>query len=165
MCCKIFQFSSDEPTPQQPSMPLHLQQHQQPIPMHAMSMQQTAPMQLHPISKPNFDEMQKLNIIVKSASKYDDIGAILLKEKEGEEVGNMRAVARDDPQKIVRAIYQQWMQEDEDCSWEKLVWCLRRVRLNPLATEIEQCFRLPQRQHPMPYQQQQHPRRKKCLLA
>ena len=107
------------------------------------------------VSKPNFDEMQRLNIIERSASKCDDIGAILLNDGDGTLVGNIRIVARDDQQKIVRAIYGKWIGEDEDCSWAKLAWCLRRVRLNPLATEIEQCFRLPQRQHPMPYQQQQ----------
>ena len=98
---------------------------------------------LYSVSRPNFPEMQKLNIIAKSASKCDDIGAILLNDEDGTLVGNMRAVARGDEQKTVRAIYKQWMQEDEDCSWAKLAWCFRRVSLNPLAAVIEQHFGLP----------------------
>ena len=78
------------------------------------------------LSRPNFTEMHQLNIIVRSASKCDDIGAILLNDEDGALVGNFREVARDDPQKIVRSIYQQWMREDEHFSWAKLAWCLRR---------------------------------------
>ena len=95
--------------------------------------------------------MQKLKIIAKSANKYREIGDILLKDGDGTEVGNMKTVERDNPQLIVRAIYKQWMQEDEHCSWAKLAWCLRRVSLNPLAADIEQRYGLPpQAQEGMP---------------
>ena len=45
-------------------------------------------------SRPNFTEMQQLNIIVRSASKCDDIGAILLNDEDGALVGNFKEMTR-----------------------------------------------------------------------
>ena len=84
-----------------------------------------------------------IRILERSAVKYRDIGAILLKDDTGAVVKTIQDIARDNPVVAVRMIYERWLGEDDDHSWKKLAKCFRNVQLNPLARDIEQHFGLP----------------------
>ena len=75
-----------------------------------------------------------------SAAKYMQIGTLLLKDDTGAIVS---AIEQSDRVTTVAMIYQQWMQEDEDHSWDKLIQCFRDVQLNFLARDLELHFGLP----------------------
>ena len=60
----------------------------------------------------------------------DDTGAIV------------SAIEQSDRVATVESIYKQWIQEDEDHSWEKLIQCFRDVQLNSLAGNLELHFGL-----------------------
>ena len=85
---------------------------------------------------------EHINILEETAGKYKDIGTILLNDRSGARVVSVTNNARDGVTEAVRAVYQQWIQEDEDHSWKKLVQCFRNVQLNALAKKIEQHFGL-----------------------
>ena len=82
-------------------------------------------------------EGQSIRILERSASKYRDIGAILLKDNTGAIVEAIRETALGNPVDAIRKIYEKWIQEEEDHSWKKLAKCFRDVELNPLARDIE----------------------------
>ena len=84
-----------------------------------------------------------IRILERSAMKYRDIGAILLKAETGAVVEAITKTALGNPIDAVRMIYERWLGEDEDHSWKKLAKCFRDVQLNPLARDIEQHFGLP----------------------
>ena len=86
-----------------------------------------------------------INILQETAGNYKDIGAILLHDRTGARVAGVTNNGRDGIIEAVRAVYQQWIQEDEDHSWEKLTKCFRDVQLNSLARDIEQHLGLPSR--------------------
>jgi hypothetical protein len=85
---------------------------------------------------------REIRILVESAAKYTEIGAFLLKDDTGAIVGAIANTAFRDQVEAVRMIYVQWMQEDEDHSWEKLIQCFRDVQLNSLARDLELHFGL-----------------------
>ena len=74
-----------------------------------------------------------IRIVEESAAKYRQIGVFLLRDDNGARVS---AIEQSDRVTTVTIIYQQWMQEDEDHSWEKLIQCLRDVQLNSLARDL-----------------------------
>ena len=82
---------------------------------------------------------RNIRILKETAAKYTEIGAILLKDDTGAIVS---AIEQSDRVATVTSIYQQWMQEDEDHSWKKLIQCFRDVELNSLARDLELHFRL-----------------------
>ena len=86
-----------------------------------------------------------IRILEKSAVKYRDIGAILLKDDTGAVVETIMEAALGKPIEAVRKIYEKWLGEDEDHSWKKLAKCFRDVQLNSLAKDIELHFGLPSR--------------------
>lgn len=98
--------------------------------------------------KPDLINLNKLsthdgniNIIEESASKYPEIGAVLLNDRSGEKVKNIEG-GRSGAE-AVREIYRVWMHKDVNCSWEKLTQCFRDCDLIVLAREIEKHFGLP----------------------
>ena len=42
-----------------------------------------------------------------------------------------------DPVGIMTAIFTQWLREDTDCSWKKLIECMKRCDLTHFANEME----------------------------
>jgi hypothetical protein len=42
-----------------------------------------------------------------------------------------------DPVGIMTAIFTQWLREDTDCSWKKLIECMKRCDLTHFAREME----------------------------
>jgi hypothetical protein len=80
-----------------------------------------------------------IRILKESAGKYTQIGALLLRDDTGAIVS---AIEQSDRVGTVESIYRQWIQEDEDHSWEKLIQCFRDVQLNSLARDLELHFGL-----------------------
>ena len=80
-----------------------------------------------------------IKILKESAAKYTEIGALLLRDDTGAIVS---AIEQSDRVKTVKSIYKQWVQEDEDHSWKKLIQCFRDVQLNSLARDLELHFGL-----------------------
>ena len=71
-----------------------------------------------------------------TATRYRDIGTILLKDRNGTIVDWIEKSARE-PLEAVHMIYARWMREDVDYSWRKLTQCFRDCGLNVLASIIE----------------------------
>ena len=84
-----------------------------------------------------------IRILRESAVSFRDIGALLLRDDTGARVSAIAKTALGDQVEAARMIYVEWIQEDEDHSWEKLIQCLRDVQLNSLARELELHFGLP----------------------
>ena len=84
-----------------------------------------------------------IRILEESAVKFRDIGPLLLRDDTGARVHGIAITALGDQVAAVRMIYEKWIQEDEDHSWEKLIQCFKDVQLNYLARELELHFGLP----------------------
>ena len=84
-----------------------------------------------------------IRILEESAVKFRDIGAFLLRDDTGAIDGAIAKTALGDQDEAVRMIYEEWMREDEDHLWKKLIQCLRDVQLNSLARDLELHFGLP----------------------
>ena len=69
--------------------------------------------------------------------QYKRLGNILLKDPNGVRVLAMEKSHPHSVDDVVYEIFRQWLQEDADATWGKLVQCLKDVNLNPLAQEIE----------------------------
>ena len=74
---------------------------------------------------------------------YRAIGTLLLNDESGAIVSGIAKTALGNTEDAVRMIYEKWIQEDEDHTWEKLIQCFRDVQLNSLAKELELHFGLP----------------------
>ena len=86
---------------------------------------------------------EDIRLLEESSMSYRDIGTVLLNDESGAIVSGIAETARDNPVKAVRLIYAQWLQKDEDHTWEKLIQCFRDVQLNYLAGKLELHFGLP----------------------
>ena len=65
------------------------------------------------------------------------LGNILLNSPDGAAVQIIEMRHRGDPYDIVYDIFQKWLTRDVTATWKKLVQCLRDVKLNTLAKDIE----------------------------
>ena len=83
-----------------------------------------------------------INVMQRSATRYRDIGVLLLNDRNGAIVRGIEVSAKGDPVAALDMIYTQWMKEDVDYSWKKLTQCFRDCGLNSLASDIEQHFGL-----------------------
>ena len=86
-------------------------------------------------------EGKSINIIARVADKHRQIGTLLLRDGEGTKVGNIRATARDNPEVTMYEIFCKWLKEDAECSWESLLFCLRKCELHNLANSIEDALK------------------------
>jgi hypothetical protein len=91
-------------------------------------------------SKPNLPTLMQMGVIRDTASKYYEIGTILLHDKYGCRIKSIEGTDREEK---IREIYQKWLQEDENHSWATLCDCFRQCHLNSLARSIEQRVGLP----------------------
>ena len=100
------------------------------------------------VEKPDLINLQRFpleiegnkNIIARAALQYKCIGAILLNDKDGAIIGGL--TASNEPQEIMYKIFQKWVCEDTECSWPKLVECMRHCELSVLAKQIEDALQL-----------------------
>ena len=70
------------------------------------------------------------------------IGKVLLKSPQGERVREIQVLHENGGRvAILRDIFQTWLMEDEEATWEKLVTHLISAGLSPLAQAIQSRFR------------------------
>lgn len=82
---------------------------------------------------------QKVNISVEVGTKYVEFGSLLLpNDVTGAKVKNMAYRHRDDPERIVTEILQEWLngKGKQPVTWSTLVDVLWDVRLSTLANDI-----------------------------
>lgn len=100
------------------------------------------------VQKPNLINLQVFplqiegsrNIIARAAVQYKCIGTILLNDKDGSLVAGLTTSQQ--PQEIMRNIFEKWIRLDTECSWPKLIECMRQCELVVLAQEIEDALQL-----------------------
>ena len=83
-----------------------------------------------------------IRIIEDTASKYKEIGTILLDDRNGAILAEIEKAKRGEPMEAIREVYIRWMRADKNYSWQKLTQCFRDCGLNVLAFKIEKHFRL-----------------------
>ena len=88
---------------------------------------------LHSLSHPNGGK--DIKIIARASVKFRQIGARLLKDDYGNKVANIRSKT-DNNEDAMYEIFCQWLREDTQRSWKKLIQCLRKCECEPLADEI-----------------------------
>ena len=83
----------------------------------------------------------RLNILQQVGTDYKPmLGNILLKSQNGKRVQTIETTFGHNVDNVVYDIFQKWSSEDGDCTWGKLVQCLRDSNLNPLANDIDSCL-------------------------
>ena len=78
------------------------------------------------------------DIITRIASRYATIGILLLDDEEGCIVSGISGTSAAE---AMIAIFKEWLQRDLNCSWQKLIDCLRNCGLDSVATDIEDAFK------------------------
>ena len=70
---------------------------------------------------------------------YEKFGTLLLDDKKGNKVKNIEVFERGDPVEIAVEILKKWLQGKgrKPVTWQTLVKCLRDVRMNVLADNIQ----------------------------
>ena len=89
---------------------------------------------VHLHSFPN--ERGHIKIIARASGKFLEIGTELLKDTHGIKVANIQSKTNGNVE-AMHEIFCQWLREDTQCSWKKLVQCLRNCDCKPLADEID----------------------------
>ena len=103
---------------------------------------------LHIVSKPNLVNLQAFpfqiegsrNIVARAASQHKCIGSILLNDKDGTLISGL--TLSQDPKEIMFKIFEKWVREDIQSSWQKLIECMRRCELIVLAQQMEDALQL-----------------------
>ena len=81
-----------------------------------------------------------INIMQEVVPRYEQLGNILLQSPNGIRVLGIEKSKPHSVDDVVYEIFRQWLQEDADATWVKLVQCLKEVNLIPLAHKIDSCF-------------------------
>ena len=77
------------------------------------------------------------NIISRVAVRYRFLCTFLLKDEQGARLANIDRQASYIPEDAMHNIFTLWLQEDTECSWEKLISSLRKCGLHVVAQDIE----------------------------
>ena len=80
-----------------------------------------------------------IDIAQEIGTDYEKFGTLLLEDKTGNKVNNIKASERDNSLLITVEILRQWLQGKgkEPVTWRTLVTCLRATGLNVLAENID----------------------------
>ena len=97
---------------------------------------------LHSFPHPNDEE--DIKIIARASVKFRQIGTMLLKDKRGNKVANIQSKTNNN-EDAMHEIFCQWLREEMQCSWEKLIQCLQKCDCETLASEIEYALRKAQK--------------------
>ena len=89
---------------------------------------------LHSLPHPYGGE--DIKIIARASVKFQEIGTGLLNDTHGIKVANIQSKTNGNVE-AMHEIFCQWLREDEQHSWRKLVQCLRKCDCEPLANEID----------------------------
>ena len=94
--------------------------------------------------KPNLSTLMNfgsINIMQRVVPKYKQLGNILLEDPNGVRVMAMEMSHAYNVDDVVYGIFREWLEKDTDATWSKLVKCLKKASLDPLAQEIESCLK------------------------
>ena len=83
---------------------------------------------------------QDIKIMQEVIPQYKQLGNILLQSSNGVRVLGIEKSKSHDANDVVYEIFRQWLEEDTDATWSKLVQCLEDVNLRPLAQNINSCL-------------------------
>ena len=80
-----------------------------------------------------------IDIAQEIGTDYEKFGTLLLEDKTGNKVKNIKVSERDDPLLITVEILRQWLQGKgkEPVTWQRLMTCLRATDLNVLVKNID----------------------------
>ena len=80
-----------------------------------------------------------MDLVIEIGPEYEKFGTLLLEEKMGNKVKNIKISERGNPVDITVEILKQWLQGKgrKPVTWQTLVTCLRDTDLNVLADNIE----------------------------
>ena len=84
--------------------------------------------------------MGDIRIIQETAEEYEEIGHMLLNDREGLRVDEIKE-DKGDEVATVKEIYKKWLIEEQYASWATLCDVFRRKHLNTLAHRIEEYFK------------------------
>ena len=88
---------------------------------------------LHSLSQTNGEDIK---IIARASVKFRQIGTMLLDDKHGNRVATIQSKTNNNEDAMYE-IFCQWLREDTQRSWRKLVQCLRKCDCETLADEID----------------------------
>ena len=97
---------------------------------------------LHSLSHP--DGGKDIKIIARASVNFQQIGARLLKDDHGNKVDNIQSKTKSN-EDAMREVFCQWLREDDQSSWGKLIQCLRKCDCERLADEIDHALRKAQK--------------------
>ena len=72
------------------------------------------------------------------ATRWYELGLVLLDTKYQNELTIIEADIRNDAVTCCRKMFSKWLNTDELASWDKLIKAVRIVQLNNVASDIEQ---------------------------
>ena len=79
-----------------------------------------------------------IHVIPSVATKWYQLGVLLLDSNRENELDTIEADARNDAETCCRKMFSRWLNTDELASWDKLMRALRHIQLNTVASDIEQ---------------------------
>ena len=79
-----------------------------------------------------------IHVIPSVATKWFEIGVVLLDPKYQNELNTIEIDTRNDAATCCRKMFSKWLNTDQLASWDKLIKALRIVQLNYVASDIEQ---------------------------
>ena len=79
-----------------------------------------------------------IHVIPSVATKWYELGLMLLDPKYENELNTIEADTRNDAATCCRKMFSKWLNTDQLASWDKLIKALRIVQLNNVASDIEQ---------------------------
>ena len=83
-----------------------------------------------------------IDIATEIGTNYDKFGTLLLEDKNGNKVNNIKVSERGDPVEITVEILKQWLNGKgrKPVTWQTLVKCLRDTDLNTLVEKMKRSF-------------------------
>ena len=79
-----------------------------------------------------------IHVVPLVATKWYDLGVVLLEPKYQHELISIEADVRNDVATCCRKMFSKWLNSDELASWDKLIKAVRIFQLNNVANDIEQ---------------------------
>ena len=77
-----------------------------------------------------------INIMQEVVPRYQQLGNILLQSPNGARVLGIERSKPHNVNDVVYEIFRQWLEEDADATWNKLVQCLKDANLSSLAKKM-----------------------------
>ena len=89
-------------------------------------------------AKPTLLQLMRLNIPERVGVAWEKFGYLLLDDKEGNLVANMKEDSKHQTETIVRGILRKWTREaPTPVTWDKLIAVLKEIKLSTLADDVK----------------------------